>query len=133
MTTITLTTQQQQALQAECDDYNAAQPDGTAKLTLDQFVQLVTAARADGALRKYGAVPAADFVLRFTGPESDAIKAAAGTDPNITALLAQLSDPQDGKVHLWKQSVADGLAYLVAKGLLTQARAAVIGTITFGG
>lgn len=132
MTTITLTAQQQQALQAECNAYNAAQPEGTTALTLDQFVQLVTAARADSMVRQYGAVPAADFVLRFTGAESDAIKAAAATDANVAALFAQLANPDEGKVHLWKSSVIGGLAYLVGKGLLTQARADAIGAITFG-
>jgi hypothetical protein len=61
-----------------------------------------------------------EFVLRFTGAEFAAITAAAGTDANVAAILATLR-AQDS-VRLGSVDAVNGIAYLVAAGLLTQQR-----------
>lgn len=131
MTTVTLTAQQTQGLEAELGAYNAANPD--APLTLDQFVQALAGARADAAIHAYGAIPVFVFVQRFTTDEYGAVKQLAQTDPIAASLLQQLTQVEGGMVHLWKDTVQQGLGYLVSKSILTSDRAAAIGAITFGG
>lgn len=127
---ITFSLMQVSGLQAELNAYNGAQPEGSKPLSLDAFASLILTARADAAVRAYGAIPVFDFVQRFTTTEYDDVKTRAKTDPNCAALLVQLSLAEDGKVHLWKNSVVQGLAYLVSLTILTPDRAAVIGAIS---
>lgn len=62
------------------------------------------------------------FMLRLTPTERVAIRAAALTDPIIADWLAILDDPRLTEMDLNAQATADGLDYLVAQGLLVQAR-----------
>lgn len=61
-----------------------------------------------------------EFVLRFTGAEFAAITAAAGSDANVSAILGTLRARDS--VRLGSVDAVDGIAYLVAAGLLTQQR-----------
>lgn len=130
MTTVTLTSLQTSGLQAELNAFNAAQPEGTAPITLDQFVQALVSTRADSAVQAYDGISVFDFVQRFTTAEYDAVKVRAATDPNCAALLDKLRTVEDGIVHLSNDSAVQGLAYLVSVNILTADRAAVIGAIS---
>ena len=68
-------------------------------------------------------ISGADFVLRFTGDERDAIMAS--TDPIVVAYMAKVKISP--VVHLDGPDVTQGLPYLVSLGLITSERAAVIG------
>lgn len=61
-----------------------------------------------------------EFVLRFTGAEFAAITTAAGTDANVAAILATLRARDS--VRLGSVDAVNGIAYLVAAGLLTAER-----------
>jgi hypothetical protein len=61
------------------------------------------------------------FVLRFTGSEFAAIAAAAGSDANVAAILGTLRARDS--VRLGSVDAINGIAYLVAAGLLTAERA----------
>jgi len=65
-----------------------------------------------------------EFVLRFTGAEFAAITAAAGTDANVAAIIATLRARDS--VRLGSADAVNGIAYLVAAGLLTQQRGAEV-------
>jgi len=67
-------------------------------------------------------IPVSAFVRRFPGPVMDAVKAS--TDPNVIAILAQLDAVQT--VRLGHPTTTQGVGYLVAAGLLTQAQADVV-------
>jgi hypothetical protein len=128
MTTITLTADRQQGLQAECNAYNAANPD--APFTLDQFIQNVVDMRADSSITAYGKVTVFGFLQRLTSAEYGNILAAAQTDPILAAYLADLNavgtPGGEDAVYLKSTKVTNGLAYLVAKGLLDPSRPAQI-------
>lgn len=62
------------------------------------------------------------FVRRFPGSVMDAIKASA--DPNVIAILAQLDAVTT--VRLGHPTTVQGVGYLVAVGLMTQAQADVV-------
>lgn len=64
------------------------------------------------------------FLLMFTSAERVAIRAS--TDPVIKDFLAIVADPALEWIDLSLASVQEGLAYLVASGLLTSDRLAVI-------
>lgn len=66
----------------------------------------------------------AAFLLRFTGPERVAIKAARATDPMIDDLWEILDALSE--VHLDHPEMVRGLSYLTQQGLLAQGRAAEI-------
>lgn len=65
-----------------------------------------------------------EFVLRFTGAEFAAITTAAGTDANVAAILATLRARDS--VRLGSADAVNGIAYLVAAGLLTSERGAEV-------
>jgi hypothetical protein len=85
----------------------------------------------DEACRSYAVqggvdrISSGEFVLRFTGSEFAAINAAAAADPLIAGFLA--ATRATPTVRLATQQTVDGLAYLVAIGLLTQKRSDEIG------
>lgn len=60
------------------------------------------------------------FVLRFTGAEYVAITSAEAADANVAAILATLRARDS--VRLGSPDAVNGIAYLVAAGLLTQQR-----------
>lgn len=71
---------------------------------------------------KVDVISVADFILRFTSAEFAAITASA--NPNVINILATLRARLD--VRLGSPDAVNGVAYLVAIGLLTQERAALI-------
>ena len=90
---------------------------------VEQFVSefLEAQGKQYAGIFKIGTFPAAAFVLRFTTDEIIGIRAAAESDENVAALLAQLgSEPF---VAVDDPRVGPGVAYLVVAGLLTQERA----------
>lgn len=62
------------------------------------------------------------FVRRFPGSVMDAVKASG--DPNVAAILAQLDAVTT--VRLGHSTATQGVGYLVAAGLMTQAQADVV-------
>lgn len=69
-------------------------------------------------------VTSGDFVLRFEPAEFAAITVAAKTDETVAGFLA--ATRENPTVRLADARVTEGLAYLVAQGLLTQERADAI-------
>lgn len=69
------------------------------------------------------AIPVGAFVRRFSGSEFDAI--TASEDPNVADIFTELDAVR--MVRLGAPTTVRALAYLVGVGLLTQARADVIG------
>jgi len=63
-------------------------------------------------------IPVSSFVRRFPGPVMDAVNAAALTDANVAAILAQLDAVQT--VRLGHPTTTGGVGYLVSVGLMTQ-------------
>lgn len=98
---------------------DAATPEAYLQVRVEQWLD----SWADGY--RIGVIFSADFVLRFTPEENAAISAAAATDPLIEGWLTQTR--QTPTVRLYSDAVVQGLAYLVAQNLITQARADVIG------
>jgi hypothetical protein len=103
----------------------AAEQTGAA--SAQEYLQSRVQALCDEIVTQYsvGTIFSADFVLRFTPEENGAINAAAATDPMIADWLAQVRATPT--VRLYSDTVVQGLAYLVAQNLITQARADVIG------
>jgi len=66
-------------------------------------------------------IPVSAFVRRFPGPVMDAVNAAALTDANVAAILAQLDAVQT--VRLGHPTTTGGVGYLVSVGLMTQEQA----------
>ena len=67
-------------------------------------------------------IPVSAFVRRFPSAVMDAVKASA--DPNVIAILAQLDAVTT--VRLGHPTTTQGVGYLVAVGLMTQAQADVV-------
>ena len=63
-----------------------------------------------------------EFKLLFTSHERVAIKAARTTDPVIDDFFEIVEDTRLTHVNLGLQSTQDALAYLEAKGLITNSR-----------
>jgi hypothetical protein len=111
--------------------YNAALPtppegETPATLTPEQYAQMVMDGAAESYVRQFkvGTISSGEYVLRFTAAENAAITAAAETDPLIAGLLARVRE--SAEVVLYAPEVVQGVGYLVAQALLTQARADVI-------
>lgn len=66
-------------------------------------------------------IPVSAFVRRFPGDVMDAVDAAALTDANVAAILAQLDAVQT--VRLGHPTTTGGVGYLVSVGLMTQGQA----------
>lgn len=73
---------------------------------------------------KVDQISVGEFVLRFTGAEFAAIAAAAGSDANVSAILANLRARDS--VRLGSVDAVNGIAYLIAAGLLTSERGAEV-------
>ena len=71
-----------------------------------------------------GKIPSAAFILRFTAEEYAAITAAAAQNSQLQDYLNQLNAAPT--VNLFSSVVIDGVAALVAAGLLAQDRVATI-------
>lgn len=67
-------------------------------------------------------IPVSAFVRRFPGAVMDAAKASA--DPSVITILAQLDAVTT--VRLGHPTTTQGVGYLVAVGLMTQAQADVV-------
>jgi hypothetical protein len=111
--------------------YNAALPappegETPATLTPEQYAQMVMDGAAESYVRQFkvGTISSGEYVLRFTAAENAAITAAAETDPLIAGLLARVRE--SAEVVLYAPEVVQGVGYLVAQSLLTQARADAI-------
>jgi hypothetical protein len=126
--TINLTDKQAAGLAAAVAEFNAAQPEGVAPMTAAGYI----AQRAAGLCDQYadahecGAIPVGQFVRRLTGAEIDALKARAATDANVAGFMNALDTAPKGKVWLYSDLIAQAKAYLVAIGIITADRAAVI-------
>lgn len=129
--TLTLTTKQAAGVTAAVNEFNSLQPEGWVPFTPEQYASQRLTGLCDSYYTSYqcGAIPVSQFILRFTGAETDAIKARAAVDPNLAGFLAALDTAPDGKVWLLSDLVAQGLMYLQAIGILTSARAAVVGAV----
>lgn len=111
---------------AAASAHNASQPvtdPPTAPLTPEQYMQAMVDGAADSyvAMHRVGIVSSGEYVLRFTAAENAAIGVAAQTDPIIANSLARVRSL--GEVQLYSNEMVQGMSYLVAQGLLTQARA----------
>lgn len=94
--------------------------------TVTDFVQAHLDRLADQWVdqTKVDQISVGEFVLRFTGAEFAAITAAADSDANVAAILATLRARDS--VRLWSVDAVNGIAYLVASGLLTSERGAEV-------
>lgn len=90
--------------------------------TVDDYVQAALERVADSWVEttKVDQISVGEFVLRFTGAEFAAITTATGSDANVAAILATLRARDS--VRLGSADAVNGIAYLVAAGLLTQQR-----------
>ena len=68
-----------------------------------------------------GKITTGQFVLRFTAAENEAIRNAAASDEAVAGFLARVEESD--YVRLYADEVVQGIAYIVAAGLVTQARA----------
>lgn len=73
---------------------------------------------------RVGSAPSSDFIWRFTDAEIAAIRAAAGSDAQIAAMLALLR--AEPFVAVDDPRVGPAIEYLVGAGLLTAERAASV-------
>lgn len=92
--------------------------------SVEAYVQSALERVADSWVEttKVDQISVGEFVLRFTGAEFAAITAAAGSDANVAAILATLRARDS--VRLGSADAVNGIAYLVAAGLLTSERGA---------
>ena len=116
---ITLTITDKRLLAGVDANKNQHAPDQTAEQYMQAWLDQIVDSWATAY--KIGIVSSAEYVLRFTGAENSAITAAAETDPLIAASLEDVRSRST--VRLYANGVVQGMAYLVAQGLLTQARA----------
>ena len=128
--TVILSDVQVAVLQAELNDYNSQQPEGTTPVDLPTFAQMVLAARGNASATRYGTIPVFKFVQRFDAQKYAAIVAAAATDDNIKGLFNELQwqdvgVPRD-TVNVRSDKVTQGLAYLKSVNLLNDADIAAI-------
>ncbi len=94
--------------------------------SVEAYVQAALERVADSWVEttKVDQISVGEFVLRFTGAEFAAITAAADSDANVAAILATLRARDS--VRLWSVDAVNGIAYLVASGLLTSERGAEV-------
>lgn len=94
--------------------------------SVESYVQSALERVADSWVEttKVDQISVGEFVLRFTGAEFAAITAAADSDANVAAILATLRARDS--VRLWSVDAINGIAYLVAAGLLTSERGAEV-------
>lgn len=94
--------------------------------SVDAYVQAAIERVADSWVEstRVDQISVGEFVLRFTGSEFAAITAAAGSDANVAAILGTLRARDS--VRLGSVDAVNGIAYLVAAGLLTSERGAEV-------
>jgi len=94
--------------------------------SVEAYVQSALERAADSWVEttKVDQISVGDFIFRFTPAEFAAITTAAGSDANVAAILATLR-AQDS-VRLGSVDAVNGIAYLVAAGLLTSERGAEV-------
>ena len=94
--------------------------------SVEAYVQAALERVADSWVEstKVDQISVGEFVLRFTGAEFAAIAAAAGSDANVAAILANLRARDS--VRLGSVDAVNGIAYLIAAGLLTSERGAEV-------
>lgn len=126
MITVTITNPRHIAgANAACAADNAARAaSGNPALTqrtTEQYVQARVSDMFESWAETTGVdrIPVGAFVRRFPGAVMDAVNASS--DPNVIAILAQLDAVTH--VRLGAQTTIQGVGYLVAIGLLTQAEA----------
>jgi hypothetical protein len=127
--TIELTPRQQAALQAAADNHNG---NNAAALTAEQFAHLRLTQELDGyaTTLRVGLVPPYEFVERFQRlGVYDRIFELAKTDQNVAGYLAILREKRDD-VNVFSPTVAQGLAYLAARGVLTNEQVAWVGSLS---
>lgn len=92
--------------------------DGFVQLAIEQYAEQLRDSCASDR------ISTAEFLMRFTAIEFAALKTAAGSDPIAAGLMARLSS----EPHVWLGSdeAQQGVGYLVATGLLTAERGAVV-------
>jgi hypothetical protein len=119
--TVTLSDIQAAAMQKECDAFNAPLAPES-QVTLDAFVEKVMQGRGDSNVELLAVMTSFAFAKRFTDAEYAAIVGSA--DPEVAYYVGQLKVATT--VDLRHPLVADGLALLVSKGLLTSDRPTAI-------
>jgi hypothetical protein len=94
--------------------------------SVEAYVQAALERVADSWVEstKVDQISVGEFALRFTGAEFAAITAAAGSDANVAAILANLRARDS--VRLGSVDAVNGIAYLIAAGLLTSERGAEV-------
>lgn len=119
---ITVTLTAEGADQRYVDGWVAAA--NAAGQTPEEFVLEFLRAQGKSYAGNYevGSFPSSDFILRVTPAEYQAIVAAAGSDPMVAGLLAELRAAPFAAVD--DPRLDPGLAYLVGTGLITAERAA---------
>lgn len=92
--------------------------------SVDAYVQAAIERVADSWAESTNVdrIPVSAFMRRFPGAVMDAVNAS--TDPTVIAILAQLDDSKT--VRLGHPTTTQGVGYLVAVGLMTQAQADVV-------
>jgi len=116
---ITLTITDKRLLAGVDANKGQNEPDQTAEQYMQAWLDQIVDSWA--VAHRIGIVSSGDYVLRFTPDENAAIGAAAQTDEIVAGALARVRAVQD--VVLYSDEVVQGVGYLVAQGLLTQARA----------
>lgn len=123
---ITVTLSSQRHIAAATAAYIATIPlDGEPPYaSVDAYVQAAIERVADSWVEstKVDRITVADFILRFTPAEYAAITSSA--DPHVVAILAHLRSRDS--VRLGSADAVNGIAYLVAAGLLTSERGAEV-------
>jgi hypothetical protein len=103
---------------------NASLPDGATPLTDHEYLSAVL----DGVLKsyqdQYSRLTSGAFLLRFPAGKIDQIKAAAASNAQLAAYIAEVE--ANPYVYTGSTLVRGGIALLVQSGLLTQAQADVI-------
>lgn len=122
--TKTLTAVNDAALAAANAAANAALPEDATPLTDHEYLSKIL----DGVLKSWQdlhiRITSGEFVLRFPPAKIAAIKAAAQSNEQLAAYLAEVE--ANPYVYTGSTHVRNGIATLVAAGLLTQAEADVI-------
>lgn len=92
--------------------------------TLEEFVlqQVNASGRSMANSKKIGIIPSSAFILRFTGAELSAIKAAAAQSPELAALLADVG--ANAEAYMDDPRLLPGLQLLTAANLLDPERIA---------
>lgn len=102
----------------------AERGDGTAPLDLDDFQPWLDAWTAAASPASPRVIAPLEFLLRFTGAERTAVRAAATVSPELADWIDQARFARE--IDLDAPTTAAGLDALVAAGLLTADRRAAV-------